>query len=337
MLVVWVLGLAACATPVAVVPDAQLPVTGLAWPSPPASAQIVFVRSISSPQDLGLTKNFFVRLFEFVFGEETQRLVRPMAVVDVAGVLYVADPGAKGVHRFDRPAKRYSLMRGEGNTSLPSPVGLTVGPNGTVYVTDSVLGAVYVLKPGAEYATRLNLAGTLRQPTGIAFDPVGNQLFVSDTFEHCIKVYGLDGSQVRTLGRRGDGDGEFNFPTMLWRNDAGQLLVADSLNFRTQIFALDGRFISKFGKLGDGSGDAPRQKGVATDRYGHIYLIDSLLHAVQIFDASGRLLLSFGGLGQALGEFWLPTGVFVDADNMIYVTDSYNRRVQVFKYVGAPL
>jgi DNA-binding beta-propeller fold protein YncE len=337
MLVAWVLALVSCASPTAVSPEIQVPATSLAWPSPPASAQIVYVRAISSPTDLGLTKNFFGRLFEFVFGEEPQRLVRPMAVVDVAGVLYVADPGARGVHRFDRPAGRYRLMRGEGGIALPSPVGLAVGLSGDVYVSDSVLGAVFTLKPGAEFATRLKLGGTLRQPTGIAFDQTGKQLFVSDTYEHDIKVFALDGTYLKTIGRRGDGDGEFNFPTMLWCSDAGQLIVTDSLNFRTQIFDLTGRFIGKFGKLGDGSGDAPRQKGVATDRYGHIYVVDSLLHAVQIFDTSGRFLLSFGGLGQAPGEFWLPTGVFVSADNLIYVTDSYNRRVQVFKYVGVPL
>jgi DNA-binding beta-propeller fold protein YncE len=337
MLAAWVLALAGCATPPAVAPESQVQASGLAWPSPPAAAQVVYVRAISSPADLGLTKSFFVRVFEFVFGEEQQQLVRPMAVVDVGGVLYVADPGAKGVHRFDRPAGKYKLLHEKGDAGLPSPVGLAVGPNGDVYVTDSVLGAVFVLKPGADFVTRLTLGIPLRQPTGIAFDAVGKQLFVSDTYEHVIKVFALDGSYIKTIGRRGDGDGEFNFPTMLWCSDAGQLLVTDSLNFRTQIFDLNGQFSSKFGKLGDGSGDAPRQKGVATDQDGHLYVVDSLMHAVQIFDTSGRFLLSFGGLGQAPGEFWLPTGVFVDAEKLIYVTDSYNRRVQVFKYVGAPL
>jgi DNA-binding beta-propeller fold protein YncE len=337
MLMAWVLALVSCASPPAAPPEPQVPTSGLAWPSPPSPAQIVYVRAISSPADLGLTKSLFVRLFEFVFGEEQQRLIRPMAVVDVAGVMYVADPGAKGVHRFDRPAGKYKLLHEKGDAGLPSPVGLAVGSNGDVYVTDSVLGAVYVLKPGAEFATHLNLTGTLKQPTGIAFDLTSKQLFVSDTHAHDIKVFSLDGTLVKTMGRRGGGDGEFNFPTMLWRSDGGQLLVTDSLNFRTQIFDSNGLFLSKFGKLGDGSGDAPRQKGVAKDRYGHIYVVDSLLHAVQIFDTSGRFLLSFGGLGQAPGEFWLPTGVFVAADDMIYVTDSYNRRVQVFKYVGAPL
>lgn len=337
VLAAWVLALASCATPPVEPPESQVPATGLAWPSPPAPAQIVYVRAISSPADLGLTKSFFVRLFEFVFGEEQQRLIRPMAVVDVAGVLYVADPGAKGVHRFDRPAGKYRLLHEKSNGGLPSPVGLAVGPNGDVYVTDSLLGAVFVLKPGADFASRLILGAALRQPTGISFDAAGKQLFVSDTYEHVIKVFTPDGAYINTIGRRGEGDGEFNFPTMLWCSDAGQLLVTDSLNFRTQMFDLTGKFISKFGKLGDGNGDAPRQKGVATDRYGHIYVVDSLLHAVQIFDTSGAFLLSLGGLGQAPGEFWLPTGVFPAADKLIYVTDSYNRRVQVFKYVGASL
>jgi DNA-binding beta-propeller fold protein YncE len=336
VLIASVLVLAGCATSNPVPPVDPVSATGLAWPSPPATPQVVYLRSISSPSDLGFTKNFFVRAFEFVFGEEQQRIVRPMAVVDVGGVLFVADPGAQGVHRFDRPNGRYTLVRAEGGMFLPSPVGMTVGNSGDVYVSDSVMGAVFVIKPGAEFAVRLPTKEPLRQPTGLAFDPTSKQLYVSDTANHCIKVFNADGTYQRTLGRRGSADGEFNFPTMLWRNEAGHLLVTDSLNFRTQIFDAAGNFVQKFGQLGDGSGDAPRQKGVAQDRHGHIYVIDSLLHAVQIFDTSGRFLLSFGGLGQLPGEFWLPTGVFPTADNLIYVTDSYNRRVQVFKFVGVP-
>jgi DNA-binding beta-propeller fold protein YncE len=283
---------------------------------------------------LGFTKNFFVRAFEFVFGEEPQRIVRPMAVVDINKVLYVADPGAKGVHRFDRNASRYDLLRLENNFALPSPVGMALGEQGTVYVTDSALSGVFVIKPGAEFAVPLNLSEPVRQPTGVAFDPAARKLYVTSTMEHCIKVYSPDGKYLATLGRRGDQNGEFNFPTMLWHSGAGELLVTDSLNFRTQFFDASDQFAGKFGQAGDGGGDAPRQKGVATDRFGHVYAVDSLQNALQIFDRAGQFLLAVGGLGQKPGEFWLPTGIFIGADDLIYVADAYNQRVQVFRYVG---
>jgi DNA-binding beta-propeller fold protein YncE len=259
-----------------------------------------------------------------------------MAVIDVDNVLYVADPGAKGVHRFDRRAGRYDLIRAAGGTQLPSPVGLARGENGSVYVADSALGDVFLIGRDAQFAVRVPLTAGMGQPTGIAFDAAKRRLYVVDTSGHRVNVYSPEGGLLATIGRRGGGDGEFNFPTMIWRSAAGRILVTDSLNFRTQIFDAEGGFIGKFGRAGDGSGDSPRQKGVATDRYGHVYVVDSLLHGVQIFDESGIFLLSIGGLGQAPGEFRLPAGIFIGDDDTIYVADAYNQRVQVFRYVGGP-
>jgi sugar lactone lactonase YvrE len=326
------LALLACATPVDVKPEAP---STLVWPAPPDAPRIAFVRTISAPKDLGLTKGFFRRLSDFIFGEAQERLIRPMAVLEVGQVLYVADPGAKGVHRFDRRQNQYQLIHLEGNLQLPSPTGLARGENDDVLVTDSALGGVFVIKPGAEFAARMRLTEAVRQPTGIAFDAQERKLYVVDTTAHCIKVYAADGTYLTSIGRRGEADGEFNFPTMLWR-DADRLLVTDSLNFRMQIFDTQGHFISKFGQMGDNQGEALRQKGVATDSFGHVYLVDALLNGVQIFDQGGRLLLSIGGMGEARGEFWLPTGIFIGADNTIYVADTYNRRVQVFRYIGGP-
>jgi DNA-binding beta-propeller fold protein YncE len=307
----------------------------LVWPAAPDEPRIVFVRTIAEPKDLGFTKSFFRRAIEFIFGAEQERLVRPMAVLEVGQVLYVADPGAKGVHRFDRRDSTYQLIHLKGEQGLPSPIGLARGESDSVFVTDSALGSVFVIKPGAEFAEPLALAQAVKQPTGIAFDGASGKLYVVDTIAHNIKVYSAQGAYLSTIGQRGEGDAEFNFPTMLWL-DKGHLLVTDSLNFRTQILDTQGRFIGKFGRMGDSNGDAPRQKGVATDSFGHIYLADSLLSGVQVFNESGQLLLSMGGLGQKPGEFWLPTGIFIGSDDMIYVADSYNRRVQVFRYVGGP-
>ena len=315
---------------------AALPDAPRAWPEPPAPARIVYVRSFSRPQDLGITKGLFQRLGEFFVGRDDVRLVRPMAVVAWGDdLVFVADPGAKGVHRFDLAKGRHHLIRREGGAPLPSPVGLALGVHGEAYVTDSALGQVFVIRPGAKAAAALALAATLAQPTGIALDPATGRLYVVDTANHEIKIFTPDGALHATFGRRGTGDGEFNYPTMIWRDVGGRLFVADSLNFRTQMFDAAGRPLGKFGKLGDATGDLARPKGVATDRFGHVYVVDSMFHALQVFDTEGRLLLHIGSQGRAPGEFWLPTGVYVGAQDKIYVADTHNRRVQVFRYVGS--
>ncbi|MDO9095012.1 MAG: 6-bladed beta-propeller [Rubrivivax sp.] len=322
--------LAACAS----APVAPPPGPPLVWPAAPDAPRVQFVRTIVRAEDLDIRKGLMQRLSEVLFGANDQRLVRPMAVADAGGVLYVADPGVRGVHRFDRQAGHYEIVRRADGLALPSPVGLALGGGGEVYVADSSLRKVFVLAHGASAVTELPLQAELRQPTGLAFDSATGRLFVADTAAHQVLVFERDGRLATRLGRRGEGAGEFNFPTLLWRDAAGLLYVTDALNFRVQVFDAAGRFVSQFGRLGNGSGDLARHKGVATDSRGHIYVVDGLLHALQIFDSRGRLLLGLGAQGSEPGEFWLPAGIFITADDTIYVADAYNRRVQVFRYIG---
>jgi len=311
------------------------PVAGQVWPSPPAEPRIRLLRIFSAPDDLGIKKGFFQKLGEFFAGGSDYRLIRPMSVlVGEEGAIYVADPGAKGVHRFDMKRGRHRLIQRQERSPLPSPVGLARGPQGRIYVSDSFLNAVYEILPGESEARPLKLEAELHQPTGIAFAPEDGGLYVVDTERHRVVVFNRDGSLRGTLGKRGTGDGEFNFPTMIWRQPDGRLLVTDSLNFRIQIFDASGRFLGKFGKLGDGTGYLSRPKGVATDSFGHVYVVDALFHAVQVFDGQGQLLLHFGTQGRAPGEFWLPAGIYVGENDTIYVADSRNQRVQVFRYIG---
>ena len=327
--------LAACVSAPA---RAEQPLEKLVWPHGPAQPRVEFVKAFSRAADLGIGKGFFERLKDLLFGEDEVRIVRPMAVAASGGIIYVADPGARGVHRFDTAAGDYALITAADDTPLPSPVGLARGAAGEIYVTDSMLAQVFVIRPGAKAAVPLRLDVKLTQPTGIAFDAASGRLYVVDTAEHRIHIFERDGSLAGSIGRRGTGDGEFNYPTYIWRTAEGLLYVTDSLNFRVQVFDARGQFAGKFGRQGDGTGDALRQKGVATDRYGHVYVVDALFHALQIFDATGRLLLPVGARGQERGEFWLPTGIFIDQDDgdTIYIADSYNRRIQVLRYIGGP-
>lgn len=328
--------LAAGCSPVAVPRPDLADTQPIVWPEAPEPPRIRFVRSLTRPEDLGIRKSVLQRLADLVFGASEVKLVRPMGVVAVGPVLFVADPGAQAVHRFDPSDGRHDLIRAADGSALPSPIGLARDTDGTVYVTDSARRAVYAIAPGAKTATAVALRAKLAQPTGIALDAASGRLFVADTSAHQVKVFARDGRLLATFGRRGAGDGEFNYPTLIWRSAQGRLYVTDSLNFRVQIFDDDGNYVGKFGRPGDGTGDLARHKGVATDSFGHVYVVDALLPALQVFTDDGRLLLSIGGMGRAPGEFWLPAGIFIGDENTIYVADSYNRRVQIFRYVGGP-
>ena len=307
----------------------------LVWPAPPVEPRIAYVMSFTGAEELGINRRFLQRLRVLVGGKSEERLVRPMAVVESLGDRYlVADPGARGVHLFDRQRGRYQLIQRESGEPLPSPVGLDVGPLGEVYVTDSRLAALFVIKPGADVAREIQLDAILAQPTGVALDEAGSRIYVVDTGSHEVKIFATDGSLLRRVGGRGTAPGKFNYPTMIWMTRTGEFLVSDSLNFRTQMFDAEGDFLREFGAPGDGAGFQPQSKGIATDSHGHIYVADSVLHALQVFDASGAFLYRLGLRGVEPGEFWLPAGIFIGRDDMIFVADSYNRRIQVFRYTG---
>lgn len=313
---------------------ASVQVQGLVWPAAPETPRIAFVRTFERAEDLGIERGLLRRLGDLLFGSEDLRLIRPMAVVVSGELVYVADPGIRGVHRFDRVGGRHDVIRLAGDRPLPSPVGLALGDSGQVFVTDSALRKVFVVTAQASFAAEVDLQAELRQPTGIAADKAGPSLWIVDTGMHRIQQFGPHGRAIATIGRRGDGDGEFNYPTLLWRDAKGSMYVSDSMNFRVQIFDARGSFIGKFGRHGDGIGDLARHKGVATDSRGHVYVVDGMLHAMQVFDHAGRLLIAVGGLGSDNGEFRSPAGLFIAPDDTIYVADAYNRRVQVFRYVG---
>jgi DNA-binding beta-propeller fold protein YncE len=323
--------LEACVPVPALKPDAAT----LVWPPAPEPARIAWVRSFSRPEDLGISRTFFQRVKDLLFGASEVRMVRPMAVAAAGSAIYVADPGAKGVHRFDTVNGDYQLIQAEDGSPLPSPVGIAACGK-TVLISDSSRAQLFSFAPGDKGAHALATDAVLQQPTGIACDMAAGSVFVSDTAAHRIVRFRLGATGLsagKAFGGRGTGPGEFNFPTYLWWGGDGRLFVSDALNFRVQMLDGDGRPLGQFGRQGDGSGDAARQKGVATDSQGHVYVVDALFHAFQIFDGNGDYLLAVGARGGDPGEFWLPTGIFIERD-MIYVADSYNSRVQVFRFSG---
>ena len=304
------------------------------WPAPPVEARIRFVRSISSPRDLGIEPSIAKRLFDSLSGTPDEHFVRPTGVAALGDTIYVADPGAQALWILDARARRSIRVTRVGDTPLLSPVAVATRPDGSVLLADTLLKTVFLLDPEGRLV-RVAAAEGLERPAGVAFDPPSGFVYVADSASHRIAVFDSQGRMVRTWGRRGIGEAELNHPTHLAWSPSGALLVTDSLNFRLQAFDANGRVLWKMGRHGDGSGDFAAPKGAAVDAQGHVFVVDALFDTVQIFDRDGSFLLAFGEQGTAAGQFWLPNGLCMDATGRIYVADSYNQRVQVFEALPA--
>jgi sugar lactone lactonase YvrE len=322
--------LVSCASPKSDANRAAVPAR--VWPSPPDAPRIRYIRSVSTPADVGRSPSIWKRMGRFFTGEagERESLNKPFAVaLDETGNLCVTDTGNNTVCYCDFVRKEWRRWDAVGKTHFEAPVAIA-RRNGIFYVADSQLGKIFAFDDKGRGA--FEIGAPLQRPAGLAI--AGDALAVVDSQAHAVFVFDLRGHLRFQFGRRGAAPGEFNFPTHIAADSQGHWLVTDALNSRIQVFAADGKVLSEIGSSGDTPGHFGRPKGVAADTFGHIYVADAVFDNIQIFDLSGRLLLNLGEGGTGPGEFGLPAGIAIGADNRIYVADSYNRRVQVFQYLG---
>lgn len=302
-----------------------------AWPRG-ENRRIEWVGEIRGPENVGIERGFFTRVWDFVTGRrQLEGLYRPYGVaVDASGRIAVADPGRRAVHVYDPVKGTARRLYGASGAPLVYPVAVAfVGR--TLLVADAEARAVRAFdEKGKPTAVPVALPA-LKRPSGLAVDEQRGRLFVVDTTEHVVHVLPLaPGGEARVLGGRGTDPGKFNYPTHVAVDGEGRLAVTDAMNFRVQIFDAELRPVSAFGQLGDGLGDLSRPKGIAVDRDGVVFVLEGYFDVIQAFDAKGTLLGAFGGSGVGPGRLWLAGGMALDARGRLYVADTFNARVQVF-------
>lgn len=313
------------------------------WPPSPEPPRYRYVGELTGEQNVRVINsgvaNAGTRFFKWLVGLTSPKhiptvLQRPHAgVADDAGRIYVTDVSRQAIYVFDEPAGALHVwdMATE-NARFVTPIGIALGANNEILVTDAQLSMVVRLdrqgKPVGSFGK-----GQLVRPTGIARDTANGRIYVADTHGHDIKIFNDQGELLSTIGRRGEAPGEFNSPTLLtFANN--KLYVADTLNARIQELSTDGKPLHTFGERGVFVGDMPRPKGVSVDKDGNIYVVESYFDYLLVFNAEGQLLLPIGGTGGGLGQFYLPAGVWVDKRDRVYIADSFNGRVVILQYLG---
>lgn len=248
---------------------------------------------------------------------------RPYAVAWIDKELILTDPGTGRILRISKSGR----LRSQNRSDFISPIGVAVCED-RIYVSDSRLDGVALLDPKLRLVQWV-VEGRSR-PTGIACQ--GDRLWVVETGEH--RILELRGAHVaNTIGKRGAGTGEFNFPTSISFHQ-GSLWVIDTLNFRVQQFAADsGAYLSDFGQLGDSAGELPRAKGISVDLRGRLWVSDAHLNQIAIFGQDGTYLTSFSSTDSGAGSLSFPTGIATSAGGEIAIVDSLNRRVLVLRMI----
>ena len=142
-----------------------------------------------------------------------------------------------------------------------------------------------------------------------------------------VQVFSENGTAVRRIGSKGNGNGQFGYP---W----GLLLVGDRLYVsdrdfnRVQYFsATTGQYMGQFGSYGHESGKFSSPRGMSTDGKSNILVADYNNKRVQVFKENGTFVQVIKCNGNA-------TDVAVDSAGMIHVATDDQHHVQVFSPDG---
>jgi len=257
--------------------------------------------------------------------------------VDDHDNVWVFNRGAHPVIVFDRNG---AFKRSWGEGLIRRAHGITIGPDGTIWLTDDLHHTVRQFTPEGKLLLTLgdpdqpssaHGGKPFNRPTHVAISPRTGDVYVSDGYGNSrVHKYDPKGRLLHSWGEPGTDPGCFNIPHNIATDAGGRVYVADRENSRVQIFDADGTYLGQFNNL-------HRPCGLAVSaRLGDLFFVGELpTHLavnkavpnigarVSVVTIKGDLVERIGGpfAGEKPGEFVAPHACAVDSRGDLYVAE----------------
>lgn len=259
------------------------------------------------------------------------------------GSLYVSDSEN---HRILHFAADGSLLHAWGQSSAAlenlaagsfnQPWGITVAPDGTVYVADTWNHRVQRFSAEGEFIEMLGYFGNAEAPQAmwgprdVAIDAQG-RIFITDTGNKRVVVFDQQLGFLAEFGGPEEELGSLDEPVGISIGPDGLVYVADTWNGRVQVFeeAEPNRFrpLRQWTIEGWYGESLENKPYLAAGPSGQLCLSDPEGSRVLCFSGEGAFLLGWGDQGAGMS---LPLGIAFDAQCRLWVADAAENRLLRF-------
>jgi hypothetical protein len=210
---------------------------------------------------------------------------------------------------------------------LQQLIGLAIGPDGNLYVTDT-RPSVTVISPHGKVLRSWGKAGHRPGEFDFSLDQSGNlhasivvgsdsKVYVSDPGNHRVEVFSGSGTFIREFGEPGLGDGQFVSNWTLAVDGQGNVYVADDTLQTLSKFSPEGRF--EWSIDGTGSTDPDLVGNFMTegvDAHGRVVVGVDGSHRIVYLDGQGHEVDSIDTGGLFTND-WGPCDVTSSPDGFV--------------------
>ena len=154
--------------------------------------------------------------------------------------VYVCDTNNNRITILNHDLTFHSSFGSKGSDAgqFHSPGGIAVDTTGRVLVTDYQNSRIQVFDASGRYLssiTHTTPGQRLQGPVSVAVGP-GDCVYVVECDCHRVSEFNGNGEYIKSFGKRGNKDGEFECPHAIAVSDGGCVYVSDTGNNRVQVF-----------------------------------------------------------------------------------------------------
>lgn len=258
----------------------------------------------------------------------------PRAVATAGdGAFFVVDKSGR-IQRFG-PDGTFETSWAMPESSAGKPVGLSVHPDGRLFVADTHYHRVCVFSRDGALLDMFGREGTrdgeFLLPTDVAFDSAGNIYVAEYQGNDRITKWSADFEFVGILALEPIEGIRLSRPAGIAIDRDDTLWIADACNHRIVHLDLEGRTLNVFGGFGDQPGKLRYPYDIDLGPDGSLLVCEYEGNRLQWFTRDGVSVRTWGSPGRRPGELFAPWGAAYGPNGRVYVVDYLNHRVQIIQ------